>query len=770
MSLFLSSAQSLVDAYRDTRQHPKQRLPEVIQFPVNDICNSRCEMCYIWEKKRGVELSPADVRQIFSDPLFRRVRGVGFNGGEPTLRRDLPELVDAVAASLPDLREINVITNAIQARQVLESVRGIRRVAINHQLSFSVMVSLDGVGKIHDQVRGRDGNFESAVTVLNAIRDDSLADAVLIGCTLTTTNARYGQELLEWCIERGYYARFRVAVPHGRLYNRDRTDDFLIGSDDLFHVLMLLDRLHRQYETNKGRRQFYRSLMDQLAYGEPRKAGCAWRNHGATIFHDGTLGFCAVESPSLGSSVERPASELYWNNAPVLAEIVENKCDGCQHDYDGPGDFLDEVKKRVPRRYGIGRFLRTAERVRTRVKDTSQLVQSTARIWSSFRRQVNIAPAGDLLLLTGWYGTETVGDQAILAGLLELISQSYDGPVAVASLEPFVTHRTLELLDRSSQVETLTYGGARDLVEQGAVRAVAMAGGPLMGTIQEILDLGELHAAASRRAVPTGLLGSGVGPIGKGLRRRILVDLLLGSTVVMLRDGRSADMAHKLTGRRFEVCGDPALVWLYNSTDGADRQKAEITNGESPPVGLAIRDWPLHEYGQGLVTSASRDSLEHELDLFVSSNLDRYDFQPINMGVVPIGGDDRRVQRRLLGPGVSSETRLTSYPTPDSILATVSRCQAVVAMRFHASLFSLAAGTPVVAIDYTLGGKLAALADQFPDSMILLDPRSLTATKLSNAVDKMLQRGSKPDLSRTAVATRCQLSSALNRLLGSKAS
>lgn len=70
--------------------------PHVINLLANDICNSRCAMCLIWKQKRTQELTPVELEQILRDPLFSNVRFVGITGGEPTLRRDLPELFDVV--------------------------------------------------------------------------------------------------------------------------------------------------------------------------------------------------------------------------------------------------------------------------------------------------------------------------------------------------------------------------------------------------------------------------------------------------------------------------------------------------------------------------------------------------------------------------------------------------------------------------------------------------------------------------------------------------
>src|SRR5471030_1202794 len=83
--------------------------PVVLQFPVNDICNSRCVMCDIWKRKRDKEITPGELRQILRDPLFKAVRYVGMSGGEPTLRKDLPEIGRVLVESLPRLQGFGII-------------------------------------------------------------------------------------------------------------------------------------------------------------------------------------------------------------------------------------------------------------------------------------------------------------------------------------------------------------------------------------------------------------------------------------------------------------------------------------------------------------------------------------------------------------------------------------------------------------------------------------------------------------------------------------
>lgn len=759
-SVLAPRARALWQAFFDTREKPRVRLPEVVQFPVNDICNSRCEMCFIWERKRGFELGEEDVRRVFSDPLFRKVTSVGINGGEPTLRKDLPEIVRALIESLPSLKAISLITNAIQEDRVIGVIQELREITRANRVTFDLMVSLDGVGGIHDVVRGRAGNFVTAAAVLESVKRESLADVIRIGCTLTATNARYGEQLLEWAQDREIYARFRIAVPHNRLYNRDRKDDFFVRPEDAFHILHLIDRLWRDYEGG-AHRDFYQSLFGQLAYGAPRTAGCAWRNHGVTVMHDGRLAYCAVESPPLESALEESASEIFERGLPILGQILEDKCAGCLHDYDGPTSFLAESRELIPRRFGLyegaRRLGELVSRARRRAGDITEAGRSalTARVPSSSGGR------GDTVVLTGWYGTETIGDQAILGGLLKLVRERHSGPIVVASLEPVITERTLRILGSDEAVGASSYEEAAGQIAKGAARAVAMAGGPLMGPVDAIRQLSEVHRMAAKKGVPAGLLGCGIGPLGNRARRGIITGMLKNSQVVTVRDSDGEDIVRRLSGRNAEVVADPALLWLIE-------QEAEaIPPGDSAKsVAMSLRSWPIFEYGHGVLTEEHRSRLEQELvEAAIELSSAGWHVDPVSMGYLTLGGDDRRVNRRLLGHDLSDETQLVAFPTPSSVWGQISRSGAVVAMRFHAALFALAAGKNVVAIDYTLGGKLAALARSFPAHVQLFDPRALNGRELKPAVESAA-RSASPDLTDIAKETRLVLGRAIDELVG----
>ncbi|MCG8653694.1 MAG: radical SAM protein, partial [Pirellulales bacterium] len=413
--------------------YPPQQWPTAIQFPINDICNSKCQMCNIWQQKKTHEITPDQVRQALADPLFAQMTDVGINGGEPTLRRDIAELVQALIESLPKLKTLYLITNAIREDQVTQAIGEMGARCRDGGVQLDVMVSLDGIGEVHDRVRGRKGNFESAVRVLDFVQQCDLVSDHRIGCTVIKENVFDCENVLDWCQARNVYARFRVGIPHRRLYSLDFAHPLALNVEEKFHFANFLDNLRLHYEPSRSRQQFYLSLRNQLIYRAPRAAGCAWKSHAVTLTSRGELGFCAVESPNLGDATTESAATLYWRNRAILESIQHDKCADCFHDYQGEmhsGSPLLRFSKLL----GQSAINRLARTVKPLLPQTTRqaIGRTAARLTKKdLRKNLGSAEAGRIaalpvrprdlprrVLLCGWYGTETLGDKAILAGIV----------------------------------------------------------------------------------------------------------------------------------------------------------------------------------------------------------------------------------------------------------------------------------------------------------------------------------------------------------------
>ena len=78
----IQAAGSLLSPIVDNRLVP---YPWIMLFVVTRRCNSRCQMCSIWQEKDSSYLSLEQINQILTSSDFSFVRSLILTGGEPTL-------------------------------------------------------------------------------------------------------------------------------------------------------------------------------------------------------------------------------------------------------------------------------------------------------------------------------------------------------------------------------------------------------------------------------------------------------------------------------------------------------------------------------------------------------------------------------------------------------------------------------------------------------------------------------------------------------------
>ncbi|MDQ8188856.1 polysaccharide pyruvyl transferase family protein [Roseibacillus persicicus] len=684
--------------------------PRVVQFPINDICNSRCQMCDIWQRKKSKEISPEELRRVVRDPLFSEVHAVGINGGEPTLRKDIGELVQVLVDELPSLKGIALITNAYSEKRVISGIDAIGKACRSRDgkpVKVDVMVSIDGVGEVHDRVRGREGNFAFAERVIDYALASSDVDSVRIGCTVIRENVFNVEKLLEWAESKGVYARFRLGVPHQRLGSDDGREAFQLTDEERFHFCNFLDILADSYEPQKPRREFYRSLRNQLAYQMPRTVGCAFQTRGVTLLPEGALAYCAVESKTLGSVIDdRSPSDIFTSNLSHLAEIKKNKCDGCAHDYEGlitKSDLIADLGQGLLRKARIKRVQRKLDR-RARVARVFE--DATGELGSK-----RIKKSRPSILLCGWYGTETLGDKAILAGVVRVLQAVFDSPqLSVASLEPYISENTRGQMEEVGDVLVMSHKEARAQITNQKFDAVFMAGGPIMSAVSECLDIAELFVLGQKQGVVTGIIGSGIGPFTSDSRDQMVKALVSSAQVTTLRDQKSLESYKMLTGKNSALASvDPAWWWL--SQQGGDEER------DPNLVVLALRDWPYQEYANTLGYDEARQ-LKSNFEMNLQEvcrelHARGKEIVPFCMHKYSVGGDDRQFYRRLFkGEEYLLKNLDDRHRHPVEDLALFRKAGVALTMRFHSAVFSLASQTPVYAIDYTRGGKVASLLEE----------------------------------------------------------
>jgi MoaA/NifB/PqqE/SkfB family radical SAM enzyme len=133
-------------------------LPLNLTISVSYRCNSRCKTCNVWQRPND-DFTIEEYDKTFAS-IGRAAYWFTFSGGEPTLRKDLPEMVEsAYRHCRPGI--INIPTNGIQDKIIPARIERVLQAAPTSDVI--VNLSLDGVGEKHDIVRGVKGNFERAM-------------------------------------------------------------------------------------------------------------------------------------------------------------------------------------------------------------------------------------------------------------------------------------------------------------------------------------------------------------------------------------------------------------------------------------------------------------------------------------------------------------------------------------------------------------------------------------------------------------------------------
>lgn len=703
--------------------------PTVIQFPVIDICNSQCQMCRIWENKKSDDLTPEQLRKGLRNPLFSEVTAVGLNGGEPTLRKDLGALTAVLFEELPKLQSISLISNAYKYEEVIARIKDVGEVVKKHHGVLDVMVSLDGYGEVHDKVRGKPGNFERAQHVIDFAQSSTLVNNVRIGCTIIKENVYGLSDLFEFCQSKGLYIKYRLGIPHQRLYTQNLLDPYALNATEKYHIAEFLEGLITHYEPNESQRFFYRSLIDQIISGTARKAGCDWQHRGATITSKGELLYCAVQSKALGNITSQDSEKLYFGNEDHLKNIIQNHCDNCNHDYVGIPPKKQQAKQFA---------LQVAKKLRAEnlLKSTyHRFALSTARQNQQFSQKLNaMRKLGELpvnwpskshstrVLICGWYGTETLGDKAILGGVLQALREYLgDIDVVLVSLFPYVSEMSRRQMKELHGIYIVS--PSQGVQMAGNANLVVFGGGPLMA-INETADMLAIFETAKKAGSKTLIAGCGVGPLGSKWHNKAIGEVLRNSDVRIYRDELSREIASTL-GVETEadlVAEDPAFTWLQTQSLN-DQEAMHAKTGKVLLLGL--RDFPYETYAKHLNKARCLEAKQrYETAVIDTLNdlIKKYPdltIRPLPMCTNHFGDDDRWFYRRLFRDqkAISRHLDLSllgAELSPVEYCNSFKQATASLTMRFHSVVFSLGLGVPTVAIDYTLKkGKVHALAKRF---------------------------------------------------------
>lgn len=173
--LFTKIAPYLFD-YRMNRWFGRKNFhPMTLTYSVTAACQSRCKTCQIGAMfcqdptRPEKDLTLTEIEKIFQS--MHPVYFFNMSGGEPFMRKDLPEIV-ALACKYLKPRVIHTPTNAILSKRIIENTEKIINIvrAYDPTVPVTVKPSIDGVGDKHDEIRGVKGNFKCLLETISGLK------------------------------------------------------------------------------------------------------------------------------------------------------------------------------------------------------------------------------------------------------------------------------------------------------------------------------------------------------------------------------------------------------------------------------------------------------------------------------------------------------------------------------------------------------------------------------------------------------------------------
>lgn len=338
-------------------------MPVYAHYGVTHRCNLQCRMCGLWKiGDRGAELTLPQIRQVARNLRRLGTTAISLGGGEPFLRPDLPEILQAFAGQG---LEVRVLTNGLIANPDL--VRRVQATGLRH-----VSISLDSLDASRQaDICGREGVWEG---ILEAVR--RWAEFLrprrglgLLNCVVTRLNYRELPRLVELAESFGFYASFvPLELHHYRdadLGCRDSFRDMPFSAQDHPHLDAVFRQLLRM--KTQGRRIFNTTpfLEHTLKYlkGEPTGWRCRAGALTFSISPEGLYSMCHrfQGTGRFGTESVSAADPGFvdWfrdQDAPREARRVADTCQSCFRPcwqevglaFTHPRAFAEVVRLRLP--------------------------------------------------------------------------------------------------------------------------------------------------------------------------------------------------------------------------------------------------------------------------------------------------------------------------------------------------------------------------------------------------------------------------------------
>jgi len=300
--------------------------PSHLILHVTGRCTQRCRTCFIDfdSYKEKDDLSLAEIKNIaaYLDSLV----WLDLSGGEPFLRKDLPEI--CAAFNVP---AISIPTNGFNPDIIAQTTKRIKE---SSNSEVCIAVSLDGFEATNDYIRAP-GAFGRVIKTIEALKK---IEGIRIKVNTVLCNKNLGEIIYFMKFIKGFELDF-----HSIIFQRGSqpANDFLCPSAE--KLLEIKDKIFEIWKTyDYGVRGFGRVVLQSYQkelYNASLKVmqekqqipKCLAHNKHLVIYPHGEAAFCEM-LPCFGNIRQVPLKELLLSsNAQKQRQSIKQKKCYCYH-------------------------------------------------------------------------------------------------------------------------------------------------------------------------------------------------------------------------------------------------------------------------------------------------------------------------------------------------------------------------------------------------------------------------------------------------------
>jgi MoaA/NifB/PqqE/SkfB family radical SAM enzyme len=289
-------------------------LPLSFTFSLLYSCNSKCKTCNIY-KKKVENLSLSEYETIFKS-IGKAPYWVTMSGGEPFLRSDLADICYLLYKHCQP-KIINIPTNGIKTDFIYEQINRIAETCPKSRIV--VNLSIDGIGKMHDEIRRVPGNYEKVMATYNRLRTlqhKNLAIGIhtVISCYNVDKFVSIANTIMELKPDTYITEIAEERAELGTIGEKITPDliSYKSAVDFLIHRIKQQKCSGMNKITQAFRIEYYQ-MVKQIQLYKTQIIPCFAGIASVQISPEGEVWSCCIKAKSMGNLRENSLKAIWWN-------------------------------------------------------------------------------------------------------------------------------------------------------------------------------------------------------------------------------------------------------------------------------------------------------------------------------------------------------------------------------------------------------------------------------------------------------------------------